>query len=103
MQVCHSSDRLSAVFGSNLERDVSVPFLLDDNLDAEKVFNAVQLTTPMCLWLSTSESSPIDSSAWLMSASADWQVANDKYFVLAINFRSKVSENSYIQELLSKP
>ena len=35
MQVCHSSDRLSAVFGSNLERDVSVPYLLDDNFDAE--------------------------------------------------------------------
>ena len=47
MQVCHKSDRLSAVFGSNTERDVSVPYLLeDDNFDADKVFQAVKAVTP---------------------------------------------------------
>ena len=97
------SDRLSAVFGSNLDRDVSVPYLLDDNFDADKAFQAVQLVTPKCLWLSTSGSSPTDSSAWLMNAAADWQINNNQYFVLAINFKSKVWENSHIQELLSKP
>ena len=29
MQVCHCSDRMSTIFGTNLERDVSVPILLD--------------------------------------------------------------------------
>ena len=103
MPVCHSSDRLSAVFGSNLERDVSVPCLLGDNFDADKAFQAVQLGTPKCLWLSTSESSPIESSAWLMNAAADWQVHSNQYFVLAINFKSNVWENSHIQQLLSQP
>ena len=86
MQLCHSSDRLSAVFGSNLDRDVSVPYLLDDNFDAGEAFRAVQLTTPTCLWVYVSENSPIDASSWLMSACADWQVNNDKSFVLAIKF-----------------
>ena len=30
MQVCHCSDRMSAICGANLERDVSVPILLDE-------------------------------------------------------------------------
>ena len=104
MQVCHSSDRLSAVFGSNTDRDVSVPYLLeDDNFDAEKVFRAVKAVTPKCLWMSTSENSPVESSSWLMNAAADWQVHNDQYFVLAINYKSKVWEHFHIQELLSQP
>ena len=104
MQVCHNSDRLSAVFGSNTDRDVSVPYLLeDDNFDADKVFQAVKAVTPKCLWMSTSEHSPVESSSWLMNAAADWQVHNDQYFVLAINYKSQVWESPYIHELLSQP
>ena len=38
-----------------------------------------------------------------MTASANWQIANDKYFVLAINFKSSVWEQPCMTELLSKP
>ena len=106
MQVCHHSDRMSAVFGTNLENDVSVPLLLDENFsyeDAEKAFSDIQTVTPTCLWISTSDKSCVDNSAWLMTASANWQIANDKYFVLAINFKSSVWEQPCMTELLSKP
>ena len=93
MQVCHCSDRMSAVFGTNLERDVPVPLLLGENFDAEQALSAIRAVTPMCLWISISENSSVDNSAWLLASAANWQVANDKYFVLAINFRSKVWEN----------
>ena len=65
MQVCHCSDRMSAVFGPNLERDVSVPLLLGDNFDAEQAFSAIQTVTPVCLWISISDISSVDTSAWL--------------------------------------
>ena len=68
LQVCHCSDRMSAVFGTNLERDVSVPILLDESFsfqDAEKAFSDIQTVTPTCLWVSTSEKSSVDNSAWL--------------------------------------
>ena len=62
MQVCHCSDRMSAIFGTNLERDVSVPLLLDESLslqDAEKAFSDIQTVTPTCLWISTSDKSSV--------------------------------------------
>ena len=31
MQVCHQSDRMSAVFATNLESDVSVPLLIEED------------------------------------------------------------------------
>ena len=97
---------MSAIFGTNLESDVSVPLLLDESFsyeDAEEAFAAIQTVTPTCLWISTSEKSSVDNSAWLMTASANWQIANEKYFVLAIHFKSGVWEQPCMTELLSKP
>ena len=106
MQVCHGSDRMSAVFGTNHERDVSVPILLDEDFsrqDAEQAFANIQIVTPTCLWISTSDKSSVDSSAWLLTSSANWQMTNGKYFVLAINFKSSVWEHPRMNELLADP
>ena len=87
---------MSAVFGTNLEGDVSVPLLLDESFsyeDAEKAFADIQTVTPTCLWISTSEKSSVDNSAWLMTSSAKWQIENDKYFVLAIILRAVCGNN----------